>query len=212
MSASPDLIGKKFFSLTVLKKLSVDKHRETCWLCKCDCGNTYIAKSYGLTHGVTKCCRECTIKKIGEANVKYGKYSKSLYHAYTNMKTRCGNPNYCLYHRYGGRGIKICEEWENSFGAFLEWSLKNGYSDELTLDRINNNGDYCPENCRWTTRVKQSNNRSTNRMVTINGETDTLANWARRSGIKYGTLQRRVEKGWPSDKLLLPLMRKVKKQ
>ena len=128
---------------------------------------------------------------------------KRLYRAYSNMKTRCYNPNYFLYHRYGERGIKVCEDWKQSFVKFRDWALNNGYADGLTLDRIDNDGDYCPENCRWTTITKQSNNRRTNRILTLNGEKDTMANWARKTGIPYWVIQERLDrKGWSEEKAL----------
>lgn len=169
------------------------------WLCKCDCGNEYAAKTNSLTHGKTTCCCDCKKKKIADANRKHGYYPKQLWNAYTNMKTRCYNPNYSLFHRYGGRGIKVCKEWKESFDAFLAWSLSNGYSKGLTLDRIDNDGDYCPENCRWATVIEQSNNRSTNRMICVNWTVDTLANWARRTGAKYSYVQHLLDKGMSGD-------------
>lgn len=210
MSASPDLSGSRFGSLTVLKRLPVCAHREAQWLCICDCGNEYIAKTYSLTHGGTTCCRKCSYKKISLKKKTHGEEPKSLWYKYVNMKTRCTNQNYKLYHRYGGRGIKVCEEWANSYEAFRNWALDNGYEDGLSLDRIDNDGDYCPENCRWSTVIQQANNRSTNRMITVNGETDTMANWARRTNAKYSYVQHLLDKGKSGDDVFGSLIDKGK--
>lgn len=117
----------------------------------------------------------------------------SIYH---NMKTRCTNPNYDKYEYYGGKGISICDEWMNSYDAFEEWALANGYTDELTLDRIDVNGNYTPKNCRWITWKEQANNKTTNRIITYNNETHTLQEWADKTGILCGTIARRLDDGW----------------
>lgn len=197
-----NLIGQKYGHLTVVGLTNNASHRERHWLCKCDCGNCHIASSSNLVRGITKQCAECSKIQIGKSNTKHGTSPILLYRAYQNMKTRCNNEHYSLYHRYGGRGITICKEWQESFIAFREWALKNGYRKGLTLDRIDNDGNYCPENCRWVTMVEQSNNRVTNRMLSTNGETDTMANWSRRLDIPYWVLQRRLHDGWSEDRAL----------
>lgn len=121
---------------------------------------------------------------------------------YHNMKTRCTNPNYDKYQYYGGKGVSICDEWMNSYKLFEEWANKNGYSDELTLERIDVNGDYCPENCKWVTRKEQANNRTSNHFITYNGKTKTLQAWADQYGLKANTLDRRIKDGWPLYKAL----------
>lgn len=202
MSASPKLLGQRFENLTVVQKLKMNNHREMKWLCICDCGNMYKATSHGLTHGETVCCKECAKRKIAVSNTKHGCEPIELWHAYTNMKTRCHNPKYTLYHRYGGRGITVCNQWSNSFVAFRDWALNNGWEKGLTLDRINNDGNYCPENCKWSTVQEQSNNRRTNRMLTKGGATDTMANWSRKLNIPYYVIQRRLYRGWNDEKAL----------
>lgn len=123
-----------------------------------------------------------------------------LYHIWQNMKSRCYYSKQEKYKRYGGRGIKVCEDWQD-FTAFKEWAIKNGYSDNLSLDRINNDGDYEPQNCRWADMRTQQNNRRNNRFVTINGETRTISEWSRISGIKRSTLSSRIQRGWEGDLL-----------
>ena len=209
-----DLRGKKFGKLTAIEPVGLDKHKEMTWRCLCDCGNEYIAKSYALRTGKTTQCRECALKQIGDANRKYflthehptppnkiiesEKYptiTRRLRETYTNMKTRCYNSNSLSYYRYGGRGIKICDEWKDNFLTFALWALDNGYREDLTIDRIDNNGDYEPNNCRFVSRTEQANNRVSSTKLEYNGEFDTLANWSRRLGMPYYYIQYRIYKG-----------------
>ena len=190
-----DLTGKKFGKLTVIKSLGLDTHSEMNWECVCDCGNKYIAKSYSLRKGTTKQCKECAIKQMSENSRKYVVFSKRLKECYVNMKTRCTNKNQDPFNRYVNRGIELCEEWENDYNKFQTWALNNGYSETLTLDRIDNNKGYYPENCRWVTRREQANNRRTSLFLIYKGKKDTLANWARNLNIPYNYIQYRVYKG-----------------
>lgn len=115
-----------------------------------------------------------------------------LYNVWRGVKKRCLNPNHYAYHQYGGRGITICDEWISNFQAFYEWALNNGYRVGLTLDRINNNGNYEPNNCRWATWKEQGNNRRTNVFVTFNGKTKSMSQWADELGITREALYRRI--------------------
>lgn len=130
-----------------------------------------------------------------------GEYTR-LGRIYHNMKTRCTNPNYDKYQYYGGKGIKVCDEWMNSWYAFCDWAEANGYNDMLTLDRINPNGDYCPSNCRWVSRKEQANNRSNNHMLTYNGKTQTIKQWAEEIGLSETCVEQRVNAGWPIERVL----------
>lgn len=209
--ASKDLTGMRFGKLAVVEKTKINNHGEAHWLCLCDCGNTHIATSYNLTHGKTTQCRKCMCKQISSSNTKHGCKPKRLHEAYVNMRTRCENPNYYLFHRYGGRGITVCKEWTESYIAFRDWALENGYSDNLTLDRIDNNGNYCPENCKWSTVTEQANNRRTNRILTLGKEKDSMANWSRKTGIPYWVLERRVNSlKWSDEKALSTPYRRKK--
>lgn len=118
-----------------------------------------------------------------------------LQNIYFHMKYRCTNPKNKSYHYYGDRGITVCDEWLNNSKAFYTWALKHGYRNDLTIDRIDNNGNYCPENCRWITQKEQSNNTRRNKYVTIDGQTHTIAEWCDITGINYGTLKSRVKRG-----------------
>lgn len=146
-------------------------------------------------------------------NYKHGKRNTRLYRIYHNMKSRCLNQNSLFYHRYGGRGIEICEDWLNSFQSFYDWSITHNYGDNLTLDRINNDGNYEPNNCRWVNRRIQCVNRSNNHIVTINGMTKSLMEWCDFYNINYRTVQDRLKRGWSEEKALCePVQTKFRKR
>ena len=127
----------------------------------------------------------------------YNPSHKRLYRIWFDMRRRCYQPQNKRYKRYGGRGIKVCEEWRKDFQPFFDWAMANGYSDTLTLDRKEKNGDYCPENCRWADVYEQANNRANNHYITYRGETKTMKEWSRELGIPYYTLRQRISRGWP---------------
>lgn len=122
-----------------------------------------------------------------------------IYMIWFDMKRRCYQPKNKRYDRYGGRGIKVCEEWLD-FQSFFDWSLANGYSDDLTIDRLDGNGDYSPENCRWADLITQANNRSNNHYITYQGETKTMMEWSKELNMNYSTLRRRINAGWDVEK------------
>ena len=212
MSLTPNIIGHRFGKLVVVERTANNQHGEAHWLCVCDCGNFHISTSYNLIHGKTNQCKECMKKQISESNTKHRCEPRRLWQIYQNMKTRCYNPKYELYSRYGGRGITVCAEWNKSFVEFRKWAFSSGYSPNLTIERVNNDGNYCPENCTWADRVAQANNRHTNRILCLNGESDTLANWARRTSIPYWKLQDRIYAGWSDEAILTtPYVRQKKR-
>jgi len=136
--------------------------------------------------------------------MKHGMSETRLYKTWENMKIRCNNPNAHNYHNYGGRGIKVCPEWFE-FIPFMKWAMANGYADNLTLDRMDVNGDYEPSNCRWTTVKEQQNNMRNTVYITINEITDTLSNWSEKSGLDRKTIYGRYKYlGWTGEKLLKP--------
>lgn len=124
-----------------------------------------------------------------------------LYEIWRGMKRRCNDGNRKEYQIYGGRGIKVCKEWETSFNAFRNWALNNGYNDTLTIERNDVNGNYEPSNCRWATKKEQANNRRDNKFLTHNGKTLTVAQWAKELNIHENTLRNRIQKGWSEEKI-----------
>lgn len=124
-----------------------------------------------------------------------------LYNIWVNMKARCNNKNGRDYHKYGGRGIRVCEEWQKSYIAFYNWAMENNYDDTLTLDRIDNNKNYSPDNCRWATVKQQNNNQRTNINIEYQGVTRTLKEWSEIMNIKYSTLYKRYKSGWEIEKI-----------
>lgn len=197
-----DLTGQRFGKLIVL---SLD-HKEQAYLsngkkngfrayylCKCDCGNETIVQSCSLISGKTKSCG-CLLgygSKIGELTRTHGKTKTRLYKIWAKIKERCYNPKAIRYKNYGGRGIKVCSQWLN-FEPFYEWSITNGYNDTLTIDRINNNGNYEPSNCRWVTDKVQARNKTTNKLYTYNNETHCLPEWAEIINISESKLRQRL--------------------
>lgn len=132
----------------------------------------------------------------------HGKRKTRLYRIWTNMKTRCINPNDPHFERYGRRGITVCDEWKNDFKAFYDWSMSNGYADDLTIDRIDNNGNYEPSNCRWVTVKEQNQNKRNVILITYDGETHTVTEWARKLNLGHDTIRQRYHKGWTPEQCL----------
>jgi len=182
-----DLTGQKFGKLTVIRKgESIGKN--TAWLCKCDCGNTKNILAYNLTEGKSKSCGCVRGIKLKKYATTHGESKTRLYKIYKGMKQRCYNENTPAYIYYGNKGVSICSEWIDDFLNFKEWSAKNGYSDLATIDRINPNGNYCPENCRWVSPQKQQNNKLNSMFITIGEEKYTIAEWADKNKTNKQTL------------------------
>lgn len=126
----------------------------------------------------------------------HGKRKTRLYRIWANIKTRCTNVNDPHFKRYGGRGITICDEWKNDFKAFYDWSMLNGYADDLTIDRINNDGNYCPANCRWVTVAEQNRNKRNVKYIIYNGEKHTIPEWTKILHLRKETIRERLKRGW----------------
>lgn len=140
-------------------------------------------------------------KRYGNGFDYYNASHHRIYTIWNDMKRRCIHPQNKRYNRYGGRGIKVCAEWMN-FQAFFDWSLVNGYRDDLSIDRIDPNGDYSPHNCRWADYITQANNRSNNRYLTYQGETKTMMEWSKHLNLSYYVLRSRLRRGWDVEKAL----------
>lgn len=182
-----DLSGRRFGRLLVLDYDHTDRNNNTFWRCLCDCGNEHIAGRKGLMSGDTLSCG-CYHREI---STKHGMSSSPLYTVWASIKQRCNNPANQEYKNYGARGIFICDEWD-VFKNFKDWALNNGYAEGLSIDRIDNDDGYYPENCRWADNITQGNNRRTCHYVTYGGETRTISEWARLFGLAYKTLWYRV--------------------
>ena len=191
-----DLTGKKFGLLTVIGLAETDT-RKTYWVCKCDCGNMKTVRSDSLLCGAIKSCG-CIKRKQDEVNLtKNHRHKMSgtrIYSEWQGMKGRCYNKGNARYADWGGRGIEVCEQWRNSFESFYTWAMANGYQDNLTIDRIDNNGNYCPENCRWVGQQEQCRNRRSNINITIGNSTRTLMEWCEIFRVDYKNVNARYHR------------------
>ena len=194
-----DITGERFGRLTVVKYVETNKEGRAVFECKCDCGNIVSVVGKNLRTGNTKSCgcfnRDQSTKRIVALNTKHGSTNTRLFRIWASMKTRCGNKNTANYEDYGGRGIFVCDEWKDDFAAFEKWALENGYNDRLSIDRIDNDKGYFPENCRWATMKQQQNNRRSNRLVEYNGEIHTVSEWAEMKNLRYDSLLARLNSG-----------------
>lgn len=192
-----DITGQKFGRLTVVEKVGSKKGEGVLWRCKCDCGGEVEVTGKKLRNGNTKSCG-CIAKELlvarNKASGTHGMTATPTWISWDSMKQRCLNVKHKSYAIYGGRGIKICDRWLESFEDFL--ADMGERPEGMTLDRIDVDGDYTPGNCRWATSETQSNNRTNNRLVEYRGVTQTLAKWARELGISRQALRYRLDHGW----------------
>lgn len=193
-----DLKGQRFGRLVVIEEAE-RTGRKTYWLCKCDCGSFVKVPTASLNNGHTKSCGCLQRSKV----TIHGKKNTKLYKVWNSMKGRCFNTNHRAYKNYGGRGITVCDEWKDDFLCFYNWSMANGYQEGLSIDRENNDGNYEPSNCRWTTSKVQRNNSRQNRYIEFEGESHTIAEWAEIKGINRLTLWDRIaRRGWTVERSL----------
>ena len=194
-----DLTGLRFGKLTVKKYCGIVNHRAM-FECECDCGNTKIIQGTSLKLGHTRSCG--CLAENNTDQTTHGLSKTHIYGVWNTMKSRCYNKNAQRYAFYGGRGITVCEEWRNDFMSFYNWALSNGYKDGMTLDREDNSGNYEPSNCRWIDQKAQMNNMRRNQLLTHNGKTQTMAQWAEEKNLCYGTLWSRLNRGWTIERAL----------
>lgn len=199
-----DISGQKFGRLRAIK-IAYIKHRSAYWECICDCGNTVIVYGTSLRRGLTQSCKclqnELTIKR----NTKHGYAPRNkphtMYTIYNNMKQRCYNPNSRAYRRYGERGIIICDEWLNDFTQFLK-DMGPRPSIKHSIERINNDSNYEPKNCKWATPDEQGKNMHINKYYTYNNQKKIISEWVKISGIKNSTFRMRLKYGWSIEKII----------
>ena len=200
-----DRTGNRYGRLVVLRYAGSDRKWNALWECQCDCGNIKVVKGYDLVNGTTKSCG-CLVKdKVSTHRMT----NTRLYGIWTGMKGRCKGTCGKSRKYYHDKGITVCEEWANSFEAFYKWSMENGYNDSLTIDRIDPNGNYSPENCRWATYTQQGNNKSNSKRYFHNGEWKTATEWAVEVGINKATFINRLHSGMSFEEAITRPIRKV---
>lgn len=201
-----DLTGQKFNRLTVIKRDGKHKSGNIKWLCRCDCGNYTHVTTYNLKSGNAISCGCYTSERMTAMNRKHGGFGTRLYEIWRQMHRRCYGVGTKAYKDYGGRGITICDEWKGDFESFRKWALSNGYTDDLTIDRIDNDGNYDPSNCRWATMKAQSNNRRNSHLIEYNGEVHTISEWADIYGVDQVKLWNRLSvRDWELEPSLAAL-------
>jgi hypothetical protein len=191
-----DITGQTFNRLTVVCITEMRRRGEYAWLCNCSCGGQTTLLAYLITSGRVMSCGCLGKNNLPRKMPKHGMATTRVYKAWAGIKDRCRNPKSTAYHNYGGRGITVCERWA-SFEAFI--SDMGPRPPGASLDRIDNNGNYEPSNCRWATPEEQGNNRRNNHRIEYNGETKTISEWTRVMGISFKVLAGRLERGWPVD-------------
>lgn len=205
-----DITGRKFNRLTVIRRLGRDVWHQYFWECRCDCGQICSVRGHEIRSGRTKSCGCLWRESIILHNQTYThpkrphmpKSPRTPEHqVWSNMKQRCYNQNHARYKDWGGRGIRVCDEWLNSFQAFLS-HVGLRPSPVHTVERINNNGDYEPGNVHWALPVDQARNRRDNRVIVFNGESKILGDWAKQYGLRFGCLHWRLKNGWPLDRAI----------
>ena len=202
MTRPLELVGKTFGRLTVIAKnpiLTASKNSQ--WDCVCVCGNRVVAIGSKLINGHTTSCGCFHLERMKEASVTHGLSRTPEYNSWLAMKQRCNNPQDAAYSRYGGRGILICERWENSFENFIhDMGLRP--SPNHSIERKDNNLGYCPSNCVWATAIEQANNRRSSCCYEYNGVTKTVAEWSREFNIKYHVLKKRLNRNWDFERAI----------
>lgn len=202
-----DISGKRFGRILVLKYVGKSK-----WLCRCDCGNEKIIRRDALIQGRTKSCgcfqKEIAAKQVRQRSLKHGDFGTKLYGIWAGMKRRCYNPRTKYYKDYGGRGITVCDEWKNDYSKFKEWALANGYQEGLSIERVDVNKGYSPDNCKFITINEQNSNKRISIRLQYQGKEYSIKELSKLTGIKERTIRDRYERGLPIEEILNPKIRK----
>lgn len=193
-----DLTGKKFGKLLVIKQSDLYKNNHILWVCKCECGNEYLVRGQSLRSGKTTHCG-CSRHKYLQNSDQNKIRLRSIWRG---MKDRCYNTKHRQYKNWGERGITVCDEWIDDFENFYNWAMENGYEKNLTLDRVDVNKNYEPNNCRWSSMAEQCCNKTNNIMLTFDNETKSLPEWARIYGIPRVNLDARLRARWSIEEAL----------
>ena len=199
----PEWIGKKFNMLTVIEPVHMvlpNGNKQWFWRVRCECGNEKVIKPRDILNNHYVSCGCYNKSPYKKTNKTHGESHTRLHNIWCSINNRC-NPNHKNNERYGKRGISICEEWHD-YTKFAEWARSHGYEDGLTIERIDVNGNYCPENCTWIPMPKQARNRTTTRWVEYQGETMSLAEAAERAGLPYKQVHFRIKHGWTLEAAL----------
>lgn len=216
MPKAIDMRGLKTGKITVIERVG-SKGGQALWLCECECGNKFLQYGGPIRKGKIKSCGclyrdkndRARIARMTIAKEKHGDSFNRLYFIWNDIKGRCNNPNNADYGNYGGRGIKVCDEWMHDYLAFKQWATDAGYDwnakrGECTIDRIDVNGDYSPDNCRWANMKAQSRNKRNTCRITYNGETHTTGEWSEITGISRDTIYSRYRCGMEPHRILYP--------
>ena len=196
-----DITGESFNGCEVIG-YSRTKNRKAYWKCICFCGEEFEAMGTHIRNGHKKSCGCLRAKSLSERTYKHGKSNSRLYTIWKGMKARCNNVKNPAYDRYGGRGIKVCEEWEKNFEEFYKWAKSNGYKKHLTIDRINNDEGYSPDNCKWSDYYEQGRNKRNNALSYYKGKMRSRSEISEMTGLNYGTIRRREQDRIDFDKPL----------
>lgn len=211
-----NLIGDIYGRLKVISRHNVNTNRgRPQWLCVCECGNKKIVSSSNLRQGGVKSCGCLLIESAlnaSEKHMTHGLTGSRLEQIYKGMITRCYNKKCHAYKDYGGRGIYVCHEWKNNRSSFFKWAFNNGYKDDLTIDRKDNDLEYSPGNCRWSTRIIQARNTRRNKIITFNGKSAPLSEWAERLNMPMKSLWYRLNAGWSVQKTFMTPIRNIRKR
>ena len=200
MAKVTEMTGYKFNGCTVLSRAGSTKDKKAMWECVCYCGEHFVTAGKSIRLNLTKSCgclNNKNIKEIGAKNKTHGDSGSRLYDIWRGMKKRCRVTSTQSYKHYGAKGIDICDEWHDSYEVFKEWAIKNGYKDDLTIERIDSKGNYNPENCKWADWFEQANNRSNNIRMDYKGEKLTLSQIAKKMNISQQLLQYRLKNNIP---------------